>query len=179
MEKDNTISPAEFNLIASQVRDDEADPEEVRDLLEYICKLVDQEEPLPPEILKYIRDSLRAHLADSKKSLDRSFGVKRKRGRPKADWEQRVHMATEILRLRLMENMNHENAVSVVGRQFSKESSVVGEAWAAHKFEAYIALRHKQPEEKTPWTEQEIQQLYKIFSKESWLIPPGKDRNKP
>ena len=176
MEEDKPISPAEFNLIASLVHDDEADPEEARELLEDICNRVDREERLPPVVLRYIRDSLRGYLDGSRKSLDRSFCVKRKVGKPKADRGQRVAIATEILRLRL-KGRNYEYAVSAVGRQFNKESSVIGEAWAAHKFDAYITLRLERPEGKPPWTEREIQRLYKIFSKESWLIPPGKKHN--
>lgn len=176
MEEDKSISRVQINQIAWDVLDDEANPEEVRELLEYICELVVRKEPLPPEVLRYIRDSLRAYLDGSKKSLDRSFGVKRKPGRPKADREQRVDMATEILRMR-MKGRHHEYALGAVGRKFGKESSVIGEAWAAHKFDAHIALRLEWPEEKTSWTEGELQKLAKIFLKESWLIPPGKKNN--
>lgn len=173
MEKEDSISRAEIHQIAWRVRDDEADPEEVQELLEYICTLVDREEQLPPEMLKYIRDSLRTYLNHSRKSLDRSFGVKRKNVRPKAPRSQRVAMATEVLRLRL-KGRNYEYAVSAVGVQFDKKPTVVGEAWAAHKFDSHIALRCERPKGKHPWTKREEARLYKIFANESWLITPGK-----
>lgn len=184
MEKDKSISPAEFNLIASQVQDDEADPDEVRELLESICDRIDLELPrynsyhfgrpvgLPPVALRYIRDSLRRYLNESRRSLDRSFGVKKKPGKPKADRGPRIDMATEFLRLRL-KRRSHEFARVAVGKKFSKRRTVVDEAWAAHKFEAYINLRVDRQERKRPLAEWEIQRLYKLLKKESWVISPG------
>ena len=164
MEEEKSLSPAEFNLISSQVHDDEADPEEVRELLEDICSRVDREEQLPPVVLRYIRDSLRAYLDDSRKSLDRSFGVKRRRGKPRADPGPRIKMATEFLRLRL-KRKGHRLATMEVGRKFKKERTVIEEAWAAHKFDAFLALWSERSKNKNPWTEREISQLEKILKK--------------
>jgi len=175
LEEDNSLSRIEIHQIACKVEDGEADPEEVRKLLEFICTLVDREESLPPEVLKYIRDSFRSHLGGSKMSLDRTFGVTRKRGRPKVDRGRRIEMASEILRLRLS-GENHEDAVVRVGAMFSKESTVINEAWRDHKFEAVWSLRS---ERSINWTDKKFQQLDKIYAKESWYIVPGKDRNKP
>ena len=65
------ISRAEIYQIASQVHDDEADPRDVRRLLEYIYDLVDRQNPPPPELQRYVADSLRVFLDGSAKSLAR------------------------------------------------------------------------------------------------------------
>ena len=168
------ISRAEIYQIAWQVRDDEADPEEVRRLLEYICNRIDQKERLPPEILRYLRDSLREFLDGSAKSVDGALGLKkRKRGRRKISELTRLKMATEVLRLRLA-GSNHRNALTVVGAQFFKEETTISDAWAARKYDALIALRVERDLDRFPWSDKEVQRLEEIFRKEQrFLIKHG------
>ena len=163
LEKDNSISPAEFNLIATQVDDGDADPEQVRRLLEDICNRVDREEGLPPVVLRYIRDSLRRHLEGRRTSLERSFGVKRVR-KPRVERAQLVSMAVEILQLRL-KGRNYEYAVELVGQENRKKRTVVGEAWSAHKFDALLELWGERSRNKKPLTEREIARLEKILKR--------------
>ena len=138
MKEEDSISRADIHQIAWRVRDDEADPEEVQKLLEYICSLVDRKAQLPPEILRYIRDSLSAFLSGSANSLDGAFGLKkRKRGRRKADETDRRSMATEMLRLRLA-GSSHRGALDEVAAQFFKEETTISDAWAAWKQDALI-----------------------------------------
>ncbi len=170
MEEDKSISPAQINQIAWDVLDDEADPEEVRELLEYICKLVDRQEQLSPVILRYVRDSLRRFLDGSTKSLNGAFGLKkRKPGRRKVNENIRLAMATEILRYRL-DGGSHRGAVDDVAARFCKSESVISDAWAARKQDALIALRLERDLETFPWSEEEIQRLEEIFEKEQRFL---------
>jgi len=164
------ISRAEIYQIAWRVRDDEADPEEVRRLLEYICNRIDQEERLPPEVLRYVRDSLREFLDGSAKSVDGALGLKkRKRGRRKADETERRSMATEVLRLRLA-GSSHRNALGVVATRFFKEESTISDACVDWKQDALIALRLERDPDVFPWSEEEMQRLEEIFRKEQRFL---------
>ena len=170
MKEEDSISRADIHQIAWRVRDDEADPEDVRKLLEYICNLVDRKAQLPPEILRYVKDSLRAFLSDSANSLDGAFGLKkRNRGRPKADETERRSMATEVLRSRLA-GSSHRNALGVVADRFCKGESTISDAWVDWKQEAFIALRLERDPDEFPWSEEEMQRLEEIFRKEQRFL---------
>ncbi len=169
MKNEDSISRSEINQIAWQVRDDEADPAEVRRLLENIRCLIDNREPLPPEVLRYVRDSLRVFLDDPAKTLDQAFGIKKGRGRPKADASIRIAMAVEVLRLRLA-GSSHRDALDDVGDRFCKSESVISDAWAAHRPDALITLRLERDLEKFPWSEEEMQRLEEIFEKEQRFL---------
>lgn len=169
------ISRAEIHQIACCVSDDEADPRDVRRLLEYIYDLVDRQNPptvwiLPPEIQRYVMDSLRVFLDGSAKSLDAAFGLKqRRRGPRKKVAAERRSMATEVMRLRLA-GSNHRKALGVVAKQFIKSESVISDAWAAWKDDALIALRLERPLDKFPWSDKEVQLLEEIFEKEQAFL---------
>lgn len=170
MEEDNSLSRAEIYQIAWQVRDDDADPEEVRNLLRYLCVLIDREEPLPPEIQRYVRDSLRAYLDGSAKNLDGAFGLqKRGEGRRKKSGKMELEMATEVLRLRLA-GSKHRRALDDVASQFCKGKTTISDAWADWKQDAFISLRLERDLDKHPWTEKEMQILEQIFKKEQQFL---------
>ena len=165
------LSPANIQDIVLKVRDGEADPEDVRRLLETICHLIATNKPIPLEALQYIKDSFLDHLNDQK-SLDRAFGIKRKEsGRPKADEDQRQAMACEFLRLRVSGKSATftENAVC---SEFHRGRTVIREAWAEHKQFALHALRVQRIFENRAWTDKERSRLKKIFKNDAWYSCP-------
>jgi hypothetical protein len=176
---EDELTPATIFSIVWDVREKTADPADVKRILTYFCGLVEEGRSLPIEILDYLKDSFRLYLADTTKGMESALGLKRgKRGRPKASADKRTAIATEILR-HLLGGCNSEEAISRVGNEFHKESSVLYQAWAAHKQDALFVLRVERALDKYPWTQEEVQRLSEIYSDEPWFIPPGKDNNKP
>ena len=170
MEEDTSLSRPEIYQIAWQVRDDEADPEEVRKLLEYLCTLIDREDTLPPEAHRYIRDSLSMFLDGSAKNLDGAFGLKKRNlGRRKKSRKTELEMATEVLRLRLA-GSKHRPALDDVASQFHKENTTISDAWSDWKQDALVAIRLERDPDKFPWSEKEMQRLEKIFKKEQQFL---------
>ena len=186
MNPEDEVSPRELNDIAWDVRDGMADPEDVKRVLIYFCGLVEENRPLPLELRKYLKDAFRSYLDKSSTSIESALGLKRgKRGRPKANEDERIAIATEILRHRLS-GSSHEEAVSKVGEEFHKGSTVIGEAWATFKQDAIYVLRMERPLDHYPWTQDEVQRLSEIYEEhlralqkldEPWFVPPGKGNN--
>ena len=140
METEDELSPREINDIAWDVRDKEADPEDVKRILIYFCGLVEEGRPLPFELRKYLKDAFMSFLDDSGTSIESALGLKRgKRGRPRASEDERIAMAAEILRHRLS-GSSHEEAIFSVGDKFHKGATVLGEAWAAYKQDAIYVI---------------------------------------
>ena len=93
------LSPAEAFQLSWKLREREATPDEAKSLWRHFCLLVDQNEPVPPEILANVRDALRNHL-DGNVGLPTAFGLTHPRG-PRASDEEKQAIATSVLRRRL------------------------------------------------------------------------------
>jgi len=101
------------------------------------------------------------------KSLDAAFGlVRAKAGRPSADERHRIALAVDVLRRRLA-GKSHEDALADAGEHLSRGRTVMGEAWAAHRFDALRVLRAERPSKPYPWSKQEMDVLLGIFEDES------------
>ncbi len=168
---DEALSPAGIHQIAWQIRDDEADPEDARKLIEQFRDMYDGSEPLPPELLRHIRDSFNDYLTGNRKSLDRAFGLKRRRGAPKVDEYVRIAMAAEVLRSRLS-GATHQHALLVASRICHRSESVIGEAWTAHQQNGLVQLRLERNHDRYPWSTEEVERLTEIFGAKGWFITP-------
>ncbi len=177
LDDENPLTPATILDVAWGIRKGTALPDDARRLLSHFCDLLDRKEDIPYELLSHLRDAFRSYL-DGKRTLESSLGLTRKRGRPRADEETRTKMAAEVLRLRL-EKTSHQDALAHVANHFSCADSVIGEAWAAHKQDAWIVLRLERMLGKNPLTQIEESRLSEIFRDEPWFIAPGKSPNKP
>ena len=69
-----------------------------------------------------------------------------------------------------LDGASHEGAVFEASEKFHRESSVIGEAWAAHKQDALLSVRVERGFDKDPWTEWEKRLLSEIFSKMEMTI---------
>lgn len=167
------LTQADVNQIAFEIREQIADPEDARRLLQQFCDLYalwggdkfEADQARQFEILlRHLRDSFHNYLRGNRKTLEAAFGLKRGMGRPKADRETRIMLATEVLRMRL-KNQNHQDALMEVAEKFNCSESVVGEAWAEYKQEAVISLRQERPQDAYPWTSEEAEKLNEIYKK--------------
>jgi hypothetical protein len=169
------LTQAEVNLIACAVREQAAEPEEARRLLEHFCNLYDlwnggkfekEEQARQFEILlRHLRDSFIIHLKEDR-TLESALGLKRKKARPKADPNIRMQMAMEVLRLRL-KNLSHQDALVQVSKKFLWGESVIGEAWKEYKQDGVIMLsqERRKASDTYPWTPEEAEKLTKIYKK--------------
>lgn len=172
------LTQADINQIAFEIREQKAKPEDARRLLRQFCDFYDRDQTIPYVLNMHFRDSFRVYLA-GKQNLESALGLKRKKARPKADPKIRTEMATEVLRLRFLEKVTHEDARERVSKKFGWVESIVSEAWKAHKQEALICLRLERVVDGKPWNSDEVKRLTKIFGKEPWFISPEKSATKP
>jgi hypothetical protein len=125
------LTDSRMNLIAFDIRNGIAKPEDAKRLLEHFCELVDRGKPVPSRLLEHLREAFQAFLDDAK-TLDRALGVKRKKGRPPADEIIRAQMAAEVMRCRLA-GKTHEQALITTVQRFGWVESVISEAWAKYR----------------------------------------------
>lgn len=171
-EKPEKLSRSAIYRIAWEIRDGEASQKAARSLLEYFCNVVDDEESIPPELLRHLRDAFSAFL-NGKKSIEAALGIARKTGRPKADPQIKKKMAGEILRLRLG-GTSHQDALAAVSEQFGWGETIVAKAWKWHQPDALDLIRIERPRESYPWTPEEVARLNEIFSDRPWYLTPEK-----
>lgn len=169
------FTPATICQIAWEIREGKADPADARQLLELFCK--SRSNNIPPELITYLQDSFRCYL-EGQKGIEAALGIVRKKGRPAADEEMRQKMAVAILRLRMQE-MDHQQCLAKVTKEFHKSESIVSEAWRDHKQDALMLVRLGKALDKYPWTLEEVDRLCTIFQREPWFIAPGKLPIKP
>jgi hypothetical protein len=177
MSNDDRLTPAAINQIAWDVVERKADPKDARLLLEHFRDCYDRREPIPHELSMHLRDSFAAYLS-GKQSIESALGLVRKTGRPTADPDMRIAMATEVLRLRLVQRATYEDAVAQVGDAFGWGKTIVGEAWEAHRQDALLTLRCEKALDSYPWTDDEQARLNEIFDGVPGFITPGKSGNK-
>ncbi|NIR48065.1 hypothetical protein GWO43_06445 [candidate division KSB1 bacterium] len=185
--EENELSPADIFQITLDVREQAAEPDDARKLLQIFCELqelwtgngLDKDNYRKFEfILQHFRDSFQSYLNGDRKTLEAALGLKRKKARPKADPQIRTEMAAEVLRLRLKQ-ISHQDALEEVSHKFGWGITVIGEAWAAHKQDALILLRLERALDSYPWSPDEFERLKVILGKEPWFLTSEKSRTKP
>jgi len=173
---DEILSRAEIHQIASQVLDDEADPDDAKKLIEQFRDTFDREDRLPLELLRYVRDSFDAYLSGERRTLDRAFGRSRKSGRPKVEQSVQIEMATEVLRARL-KGATHQDALLVTAEKFNRSESIIGVAWV-YQQEGLQMLRLERDHDRHPWSATEEVRLTEIFGEKGWFFTPEKSASK-
>jgi hypothetical protein len=56
------LTPAKINQIAFAARDGKADPDEVREALEFFYRCADARKPIPPRLIDYVAESFGRYL---------------------------------------------------------------------------------------------------------------------
>lgn len=176
--KPEGLTRAEIHQIACRIRDQTATPEDAQQLLTQFCDFWDRGATIPLELNRYLRDSFISYL-EGNQNLESALGLKRKKARPRADPKLRTDMATQILKLRLMEDMSHEDAREKVSAKFGWGITIMNDAWKAHKQDALISLRLERASDGYPWTAEEVKGLTKILGKEPWFVSAEKLATKP
>jgi hypothetical protein len=165
--------------MAFAVRDGQSAPEDARQLLELFCRCVDDrtiyaKNPAAARLLEHVREALQGYLFGSNykrtglKGLESAFGLKRKRGRPKADASRneadelrQMEMAASVLRLRLG-GKTHQEAVATTAKRFGWAESIVSAAWKMHRISAVALVKVSRPPDQ-PWTQEETDRLCVIL----------------
>lgn len=178
MDDGDRLTPAAIFQIVGDVKDRKADPQDAKQLLAHFCDCYDRREPIPPELLMHLRDSFSAYLS-GRQSIESALGLARRTGRPNADPEMRIAMATEVLRMRLENRTAHQEALAQVSEKFGWGITIVSEAWAAHRLDAVLMLRLERQMDSCPWSDDERERLLEIFEGVPGFIPSGKSANKP
>lgn len=177
MEREN-LTPRAIVQIAWDVIDGKADKADAENLLALFCDCVDNRQPVPRDLAVHLRDSFRRYLA-GEKTIGAALGLAKKKGRPKADQELPIKMATEVLRLRMRKTI-HEGALANVAGKFECGVTAVSDAWRKHSQDAIISIRLERHLDKFPWTAREMAMLDSIFVGKSWYIgTSGKSAIKP
>lgn len=167
-----TLTPREIFDIAYDVIDGTAEKQDAEALLALFCDCVDGRQPVPRDLAVHLRDAFRRYLA-GEKTIDAALGLVKKKGRPKADQDLPIKMATEVLRLR-MRKVIHSIALDRVAGTFSCGVTAVSDAWRKHQQDAIISIRLERHLDKFPWTSREMDMLDSIFAGKSWYLHSGK-----
>lgn len=172
------LTPGAIIQIAWDVIEGTAEKSNAEALLALFCDCVDNRQPVPRDLAVHLRDSFRRYLADEK-TIGAALGLAKKKGRPMADQELPIKMATEVLRLR-MKKVSHEGALANVSGKFRCGVTAVSDAWRKHQQDAIISIRLERHLDKFPWTAREMDMLDSIFAGKSWYITTsGKSAIKP
>ena len=95
-----------------------------------------------------------------------------KDGEPHTEDERTTVAAMAVLQLRL-EGESHDGAVSRVAASHSLSRIEVNRFWADKKRDALTELTIGRVVDACPWTEAEMEILFRIFSGEPWFAAPG------
>jgi hypothetical protein len=168
------LTASAINLIAFEVRDGIADPEDARALLALYCELRDSGTPIPDRLLEHLRESFTAVLAGKRvigldertgnalevkvATLDAAFGLKKRQHRPRAAMRPRdIDIAAEMLR-HLISGTSYE-----VSRESVAEKMACGTTKVATAFRKHLTLASEKVRRDRPWTPEERTILTKIF----------------
>jgi len=157
-------SPSKIIDLQYERRDGEADPDDVRLLLQLFCDFVDKGSTPPFELLQYLRDGFRDYLSGSRK-LEAAVGLARRRGPPKTDEGTLWLRAAEVLRNRLA-GQTYEQAVFKAAEDLGVGETVIKEAWEAHNAHALILLRverHFDKDRNRPFSLEEQARIIDIY----------------
>lgn len=140
MNPEDDVSPATINNIAWDVRDNKADPEDVRRVLAYFCLLIEEGKDLPVGLREFLKDGFRAYLDGNAISVDQAIGLIRMTGgRPPADEVDQAILAARLLEAR-MAGANHQDALEGVAEDHGCGKTKVGDAWRDFKGQAVPML---------------------------------------
>lgn len=160
MSAHKTPTPGEQIQISWDAKDGRAKPDDVKRMMELFCDCVDSGEEIPRNLAIYFRDSFRRHLdSEGKVNIERSLGLKRRKGRPEAN---NSNLAVDFLRFR-MQGESHQESLALVSERFECGESIVADAWKYDQLFAYATLTKERQTAGQPWTEEEKDRLVELL----------------
>lgn len=166
MNPEDEVSPATINNVAYDIRENRADPDDVRRVLNYFCLLVEEGEELPFELRELLKDGFRAYLDGPAISVDQGLGLTRTgRGRRPVDEIDQSILAAEYLESRIA-GASDFDAKEDVATQNVCGKTKVGYAWKDFKGQAVpIAQCLRSYRGEQPFTDDEWQRIGRIYEK--------------
>jgi hypothetical protein len=136
---EDQLSPGEQMQLLSDWQQGAAHPADVRRALTTIRNHEVAGTPLPWALQELIARSICAYVDGDSGSLNRAFGLTRRRGRPPAGEDEPVRMATSVFRERIC-GETHQVALEITSEKFGCVESIVGEAWKKYRDDARAIL---------------------------------------
>ena len=150
-----------------EAKDGDAEPSEIREVLQQFCDKFPQT-ALPPAELEYVIFAIRRFLDSEEMTLEDAFGFsKGKPHRPEGQFSDRnENLAHQILELRL-EGSSHEEARAQVAERNHISESSLNNIWRDNSQNALmLARRERLP---ASWTAEEFASLHRIYKNASWF----------
>lgn len=198
---EEALGPAGINLLASNVADGTASPDEAGRLLVEFVRQADAGS-VHPLLIAHLRACIGAYLKRRKvldpapghgrdkpygvpiPSMEKAFGLTRVApGGPRTDAQTQIEVAAEVVE-RCLAGDSLNNAIAAVSVDRKARGAPVAwerqikSAWKAHKADGLWFVRISRLPDVDPsahWTPQEIARLNELFYGELWYVPPGVD----
>lgn len=116
-----------------------ADPDDAKKLLKLFCDCIDKSEPVPDDILIFLKHAFTAVLTEEK-TLDKAIGLKRKHGTPKRDEKKDTLIALQFLKL-LNSGESHVSARLILAEKLFISEGQVKKCWENYEEKARYLLR--------------------------------------
>lgn len=179
MDDDELLSNGDVYFLASRVIEGIATPNEARRLIAEFVRKAARPKQVDERLIEHVRECFAAFLSGDARSLDKAFGlIRRKRGQPELDEQPTMDAAAMVLEARLA-GASHQEALAKVetARREAKlpvsSESQIGGAWRDYKRDALLLCRLRRWERGEAWTPTEIKRLRLIFAKTKGIIFPG------
>ena len=133
------MNTAEIKDLIDAIYHGNADPNDAKKLLKLFCDCLDKSEPVPNDILIFLKHAFTAVLTEEK-TLDKALGLKRKRGTPKRDEEKDILVALQFLRLKNAGETYLSTTISLA-EKLNISQGHVKKCWKQYKDDAKLRLR--------------------------------------
>ena len=136
------MTPGEIKDLIDAIYHGIADPDDAKKLLKLFCDCIDKSEPVPDDILIFLKHAFTAVLTEEK-TLDKALGLKRKRGTPKRDEEKDIRVALQFLKLKNAGETYLSTTISLA-EKLNISQGHVKKCWKRYKEDAKLRLRLEQ-----------------------------------
>ena len=136
------MTPGEIKDLIDAIYHGTADPDDAKKLLKLFCDCIDKSEPVPDDILIFLKHAFTDVLTEEK-TLNKALGLKRKRGTPKRDEEKDIRVALQFLKLKNAGETYLSTTISLAEKLNISEDQVK-KCWKRYKDHAKHRLRLEQ-----------------------------------
>ena len=136
------MTPGEIKDLIDAIYHGTADPDDAKKLLKLFCDCIDKSEPVPDDILIFLKHAFTDVLTEEK-TLNKALGLKRKRGTPKRDEEKDIRVALQFLKLKNAGETYLSTTISLAEKLNISEVQVK-KCWKRYKDHAKHRLRLEQ-----------------------------------
>ena len=136
------MTPGEIKDLIDSIYHGNANPNDAKELLQIFCDCLDKSEPVPNDILIFLKHAFTAVLTEEK-TLDKALGLKRKRGTPKRDEEKDTLVALQFLKLKNAGETYLSSTISLAEKLNISEGHVK-KCWNRYRDDAMLLLRIEQ-----------------------------------